>query len=81
MCIKVCEEVGIVKDKILFDFGYGFGKLLEYNYMLVKYLLLFMKLGYLVLVGMFCKLMIGNLLNRKVDECLVGSISFVIIVV
>lgn len=77
---KVCEEAGIAKDKILFDPGYGFGKSLEHNYTLVKHLPLLMKLGYPVLVGMSRKSMIGNLLNRKVDERLAGSISLATIV-
>ena len=77
---KVCEEAGITKDKILFDPGYGFGKSLEHNYTLVKHLPSLMKLGYPVLVGMSRKSMIGNLLNRKVDERLAGSISLATIV-
>ena len=77
---KVCEEAGIAKDKILFDPGYGFGKSLEHNYTLVKHLPSLMKLGYPVLVGMSRKSMIGNLLNRKVDERLAGSISLATIV-
>ena len=77
---KVCEEAGIAKDEILFDPGYGFGKSLEHNYTLVKHLPSLMKLGYPVLVGMSRKSMIGNLLNRKVDERLAGSISLATIV-
>ena len=77
---KVCEEAGIAKDKILIDPGYGFGKSLEHNYTLVKHLPSLMKLGYPVLVGMSRKSMIGNLLNRKVDERLAGSISLATIV-
>ena len=77
---KVCEEAGIAKDKILFDPGYGFGKSLEHNYTLVKHLPSLMKLGYPVLVGMSRKSMIGNLLNRKVDERLAGSISLATLV-
>ena len=77
---KVCEEAGIAKEQILFDPGYGFGKSLEHNYALVKHLPKLMDLGYPVLVGMSRKSMIGNLLNRKVDERLAGSISLATIV-
>jgi len=76
----VCEASGIAKEKILFDPGYGFGKSLEHNFALVKYLPELMALGYPVLVGMSRKSMIGNLLNRKVDERLAGSISLATIV-
>ncbi|GEA02061.1 dihydropteroate synthase [Alteromonas sp. KUL17] len=77
---NACEEAGIPKDMILFDPGYGFGKSLEHNYVLVKHLPILMALGYPVLVGMSRKSMIGNLLNRNVDERLAGSISLATIV-
>ncbi len=70
-----CIEAGIKKDQILFDPGYGFGKSLEHNYALVKHLPNILALGYPVLVGMSRKSMIGNLLNRNVDERLAGSIT------
>tara|TARA_Y100000296_G_C5171926_1_gene257764 strand:+ start:1624 stop:2520 length:897 start_codon:yes stop_codon:yes gene_type:complete len=75
-----CEAAGIAKEKILFDPGYGFGKSLDHNYALVKYLPNIMALGFPVLVGMSRKSMIGNLLDRKVDERLAGSISLATIV-
>ncbi|MDY6977949.1 MAG: dihydropteroate synthase, partial [Pseudomonadota bacterium] len=75
-----CEQAGIPQESILFDPGYGFGKSLEHNYALVKHLPCIMSLGYPVLVGMSRKSMIGNLLNRKVDERLAGSISLATIV-
>ena len=77
---KVCEQAGIAKESILFDPGYGFGKTLEHNYALVKHLPDIMSLGFPVLVGMSRKSMIGNLLNRKVDERLAGSVSLATIV-
>ena len=77
---KACKASGIAQEKILFDPGYGFGKSLEHNYALVKHLPKLMNLGYPVLVGMSRKSMIGNLLNRKVDERLAGSISLATIV-
>ena len=77
---KVCEQAGIAKESILFDPGYGFGKTLEHNYALVKHLPDIMSLGFPVLVGVSRKSMIGNLLNRKVDERLAGSVSLATIV-
>ncbi|BFT30186.1 dihydropteroate synthase [Alteromonas sp. D210916BOD_24] len=77
---KACEDAGISGDKILFDPGYGFGKSLEHNYALVKHLPQLMALGYPVLVGMSRKSMIGNLLDRKVDERLAGSLCLATIV-
>lgn len=70
-----CEQAGIDKSSILLDPGYGFGKSLEHNYALVKYLPDIMALGLPVLVGMSRKSMIGKLLNRNVEERLAGSIA------
>lgn len=78
--VKACEAKGIAKEQVLLDPGYGFGKSLEHNYALVKHLPEIMELGFPVLVGMSRKSMIGNLLNRKVDERLAGSISLATIV-
>lgn len=72
---KECIAAGISKDKIIFDPGYGFGKSLEHNYALVKHLPTLLNYGYPVLVGMSRKSMIGNLLDRKVDERLAGSVA------
>ena len=78
--VQACMDAGIDEFRILLDPGYGFGKTLEHNYALVKYLPNIMDLGYPVLVGMSRKSMIGNLLNRNVDERLAGSISLATIV-
>lgn len=78
--VQACMDAGIDESRILLDPGYGFGKTLEHNYALVKYLPNIMDLGYPVLVGMSRKSMIGNLLNRNVDERLAGSISLATIV-
>ena len=73
--VNTCLAAGIPKEQILLDPGYGFGKTLEHNYTLVKHLPQLMALGYPVLVGMSRKSMIGNLLDRQVNERLAGSIA------
>lgn len=78
--VNACRGAGISDEQILLDPGYGFGKTLEHNYTLVKHLPQLMALGYPVLVGMSRKSMIGNLLDRKVNERLAGSITLATIV-
>lgn len=78
--VKNCVDAGIAKEQIIIDPGYGFGKSLEHNYALVKFLPEIMSLGYPVLAGMSRKSMIGHLLNRKVDARLAGSICLATIV-
>ncbi len=70
-----CEQAGIRKDRILLDPGFGFGKNLEHNYTLLAKLAEFHQFAVPLLIGMSRKTMIGQLLNRKVDERLAGSIT------
>ncbi|WP_414827632.1 dihydropteroate synthase [Alteromonas sp. H39] len=73
--IEACKKAGISTDKLILDPGYGFGKALEHNYQLLNGLPNVLNLGYPVLVGMSRKSMIGQLLNRPVNERLAGSIA------
>ncbi|TYK65471.1 dihydropteroate synthase [Colwellia echini] len=77
--IQVCEEAGISRSRIILDPGFGFGKTLEQNYQLLAQLDKFNDLGLPLLSGTSRKSMIGNLLNRKVDERLAGSLTTAII--
>jgi len=77
--IKVCEQVGIKRDRIIIDPGFGFGKTLEQNYQLLAQLHQFAELELPLLSGTSRKSMIGNLLHRNVDERLAGSLTTAII--
>ena len=73
--ISACEDVGISRDKIILDPGFGFGKNLAHNYHILKCIDEFKMMGCEVLAGLSRKSMIGNLLGRNVDERLAGSIA------
>jgi dihydropteroate synthase len=77
--IKVCEKAGIKRERIILDPGFGFGKTLEQNYQLLAQLHQFEELGLPLLSGTSRKSMIGNLLQRNVDERLAGSLTTAII--
>lgn len=77
--IKVCEQAGIKRERLILDPGFGFGKTLEQNYQLLAQLHQFSDLGLPLLSGTSRKSMIGNLLARKVDERLAGSLTTAII--
>ncbi|KGJ96062.1 dihydropteroate synthase [Colwellia psychrerythraea] len=77
--IKVCEQAGIKRERLILDPGFGFGKTLEQNYQLLAQLSQFKDLGLPILSGTSRKSMIGNLLARNVDERLAGSITTAII--
>ncbi|WP_041246382.1 dihydropteroate synthase [Brumicola nitratireducens] len=73
--IEECEKAGLERRYILIDPGFGFGKTLDHNYQLLKHIQQFNRFKIPVLVGMSRKSMIGNLLNREVNQRLAGNIA------
>jgi len=73
--IDACNAMGITKDRILIDPGFGFGKTLAHNLALLARLSELGALGAPVLVGLSRKSLLGQLLNRGVDERLPGSLA------
>lgn len=73
--IDICEQAGISKDRLILDPGFGFGKTLQQNYQLLANLNKFSTLGLPILSGTSRKSMIGNLLEREVNERLAGSLT------
>ncbi|MDA0109597.1 dihydropteroate synthase [Vibrio sp. La 4.2.2] len=73
--IKACEEVGIKKDQLILDPGFGFGKTLEHNYHLLAHLEKFHQFGLPILAGMSRKSMIFKLLDKAPADCLAGSLA------
>lgn len=79
--IICCEQSGIRKGRLLLDPGFGFGKTLDHNYEILAQLDQFNVLGLPLLAGISRKSMIGNLLNRDVDERLAGSLAAAIVAI
>ncbi|PHR81320.1 MAG: dihydropteroate synthase [Colwellia sp.] len=79
--INCCEQHGINKDRLVLDPGFGFGKTLAHNYELLAKLTQFKSLSLPVLAGISRKSMIGNLLNREVNERLAGSLAAAIVAI
>ncbi|MFT6918756.1 MAG: dihydropteroate synthase [Cognaticolwellia sp.] len=77
--IDTCISAGIARDRLILDPGFGFGKTLEQNFYLLANLSKFNQLGLPLLAGLSRKSMIGNLLNRKVEQRLAGSLATAII--
>ncbi|MGD8266381.1 MAG: dihydropteroate synthase [Chromatiales bacterium] len=77
---SVCEKAGIASSRILLDPGFGFGKTLEHNLVLLKNIGQLAGEGYPLLVGISRKSMIGQLLgDAPVDRRLHGSVSAAVI--
>lgn len=73
--IQACQEVGIHREKLVIDPGFGFGKSLSHNLTLLRELTQFKSLGLPLLVGISRKSMIGTILDKPVDQCLYGSLA------
>lgn len=79
--INACVDAGIAKERLILDPGFGFGKTLAQNFHLLANLSAFEKLDCPILAGISRKSMIGNLLNRDVEQRLAGSLSTAIVAV
>ena len=77
--VRLCEAAGIPRERILVDPGFGFGKTLDHNLLLLRHLDRFTDLAAGVLVGISRKSMIGLLLNAPVDQRLSGSLAAAVI--
>lgn len=78
--IAACSALGIARERLVLDPGFGFGKALEHNYQLLNQLESFHQLGLPLLVGMSRKTMIGKVLHeRPAEQRLFGSLAAVVI--
>ena len=78
--VEACAAIGIQKERLILDPGFGFGKALEHNYQLLNQLETFHQLGLPLLVGLSRKTMIGRVLNdRPANQRMVGSIAAAVI--
>lgn len=68
-----CVRAGMLKQHIIWDPGFGFGKNVQHNYQLLQKLAHFTLSGYPLLVGLSRKSMIGAILDKPVEQRVVGS--------
>ncbi len=73
------QAAGIARDQLLLDPGFGFGKTLAHNLVLLQQLARLADAGYPLLVGLSRKSMLGALLGREVSERLPGSLALALL--
>lgn len=79
--VLACELAGISRDRLLLDPGFGFGKTLEHNLRLLNQMQRLQQLELPLLVGTSRKSMIGQALDRPVDQRLAGGLATAVIAV
>ena len=73
--IDACLDAGIDEQHIILDPGIGFGKTLSHNIRLLQNIDVFKHMGFPVLVGVSRKSMLGQILDKPVDDRLYGSLA------
>ncbi len=79
--VAACEAAGIVKERIVIDPGFGFGKTLAHNLELFRHLGRFAATRLPVLVGVSRKSMLGALTGRNVTERMPASVAAALLAV
>ena len=70
-----CEMAGIAKKNLVVDPGFGFGKTLDHNLLLLRQLARLGDLGVPVLAGISRKRSLGEITGRGVDERVFASVA------
>ena len=73
--VQACLDAGIERSKLVLDPGFGFGKSLQHNLELFAALQQVRPLDLPLLVGVSRKSMIGQALDRPVDQRLAGGLA------
>ena len=79
--VQLCVNSGIDKSDIIIDPGFGFGKTLDHNYLLLNSLKKYNKLGCRILSGISRKSMIGSVINKPPSERLYGSLAATVLAI
>ena len=72
--IQACVDAGIARERIIIDPGFGFGKTIQHNMLLVRRLVEFQQHNQPVLLGVSRKSTLGAILEKPVNERLIGGI-------
>ena len=77
--VAACVAVGIARERILIDPGFGFGKTVEHNLALLRGLPVLARQGLLLVAGLSRKSLIGAVTGAPVTQRLGGSIALALL--
>ena len=73
--VLACQAVGIAREKLILDPGFGFGKTLQHNLQLLHSMQRLQNFNLPILVGMSRKSMLGNVIHKPVGERVFGGVA------
>ncbi|MGK0289238.1 MAG: dihydropteroate synthase [bacterium] len=73
--LKLCQDYGLGSEQLMLDPGIGFGKTVEQNLDLIRFISTFDQFKSLILLGTSNKSFLGKILNREVSQRNFGSLS------
>lgn len=79
--LAAVESAGVLRDRIVVDPGFCFGKTLEHNLILLRNINKFSSLGVPLLAGLSRKSMLGAITGQKVEHRLAASIAAALVAV
>lgn len=79
--VAACEHGGVARGRLVLDPGFGFGKGLQHNLVLLRDLGAFRALGLPLLVGISRKSMLGAVTGRAVDQRLAAGVAAAVMAV
>ena len=71
----LCLKEGMKPENIIWDVGFGFGKTVQHNYKLLQQIARFTTEGFPLLAGLSRKSMIGAVLDKTVEQRVMGSVA------
>jgi len=79
--VENLEQMGVCRNRLIVDPGFGFGKTFEHNIRLFKTLESFGSMGIPLLVGLSRKSFLGDIVGRDVNERLQASVTAAVLAV
>ena len=73
--IDACIAAGLSKDKLIIDPGFGFGKDMHHNLLLLQKLSSFKQFDIPICVGISRKKLIGDIIGKPLNKRLIGGLS------
>jgi len=77
--IEACTRLGVAHRNLVLDPGFGFGKTVQHNLILLNRLERLREFACPILVGLSRKSLIGKILGRPLDERVAGSVALAVI--